>query len=257
MVSVIANQPIDVPTRETLIFLTSRVPLGAEILEVGCGEAHVAGELLKHGYRVTALDSDPEVIAKAQARGVPAMVGSWPAFGGSASFDAIVFSRSLHHISPLREAIGRARELLKPMGSLLVEDFAFEDVEESTIGWFAKAVRAKQAMALITPIADQLVTDLLTSTDAMDAWQRNRGHDLHSMAAMNEAIAERFVVDETWSVPYLYRYLIPVLAETSKAAAFVNEVFEEEALLGQRSRGVLLGRRIVASPRASEMQTPA
>lgn len=36
MLSVIANQPIDVPTRETLMFLTSRIPLGAEILEVGC-----------------------------------------------------------------------------------------------------------------------------------------------------------------------------------------------------------------------------
>jgi 2-polyprenyl-3-methyl-5-hydroxy-6-metoxy-1,4-benzoquinol methylase len=257
MLSVIANQPIDVPTRETLMFLTSRIPLGAEILEVGCGEGHVAGELLKHGYRVTALDSDPEVIARAQARGVPAMVGSWPEFDGSASFDTIVFTRSLHHITPLREAIGHARELLKPMGSLLIEDFAFEDVKESTIGWFAKVVRAKQAMALITPIADQLVTDLLSSTDVMDAWQRNRGHDLHSMAVMNEAIAERFVVDETWSVPYLYRYLIPVLAETSKAAAFVNEVFEQEALLGQRSRGVLLGRRVVASPRSGEMQTLA
>jgi 2-polyprenyl-3-methyl-5-hydroxy-6-metoxy-1,4-benzoquinol methylase len=256
MLSVIANQPIDVPMRETLMFLTSRIPLGAEILEVGCGEGHVAGELLKHGYRVTALDSDPEVIARAQARGVPTMVASWPEFGGSASFDTIVFTRSLHHISPLREAIGRARELLKPMGSLLVEDFAFEDVDESTIGWFAKVVRATQAVALITPITDQLVTDLLSSTDVMDAWQRNRGHDLNSMAAMNEAIAERFVVDETWSVPYLYRYLIPVLAKTSKAAAFVNEVFEQEALLEQRSRGVLLGRRIVASLRANEMQTP-
>jgi SAM-dependent methyltransferase len=253
MLSVIANQPIDVPTRETLMFLTSRIPLRAEILEVGCGEGHLAGELLKHGYRVTALDSDPEVIANAQARGVPAMVGSWPEFDGSASFDAIVFSRSLHHIGPLREAIGRARGLLKPRGSLLIEDFAFEDVEESTIGWFAKIVRGKQARALITPIAEQLVTDLLSSTDVMDAWQRHRGHDLHSMAAMNEAIAERFVVNEMWSVPYLYRYLIPVLAETSKAAAFVNKVFEEEALLGQHSRGVLLGRRIVASPRPGEM----
>jgi ubiquinone/menaquinone biosynthesis C-methylase UbiE len=249
MLDFIVNQLIDVPTRETLIFLTVHIPTGAEILEIGCGEGHVACQLLRHGYRVTGLDSDPEVIARAQERGVPAVVGSWPEFGGSVSFDAIAFTRSLHHISPLRQAIRRTRELLRPMGSLLVEDFAFEEVEEATINWFAKVLRSKQAMALINPIADQLVTDLLSSTDVMDVWQHHRGHDLHSITTMNEAIAECFVAHETQSVPYLYRYLIPVFGGTSKAAAFVNEVFEQETLLGQRGEVVLLGRRIVASPR--------
>jgi SAM-dependent methyltransferase len=254
MLDIIAKQPIDVPTRETLIFLTSRIPVGAEILEIGCGEGRVACELLRRGYRVTGPDLDPKVIARAQVRGVPAIVGSWPQFGSSVSFDAIAFTRSLHHISPLREAISRARELLKPRGSLLIEDFAFEEVDETTIDWFAKVLRSKQAMALITPIAGQLVTELLSS---MDVWQRNRGHDVHSITTMNEAIAERFVPHETGSVPYLYRYLIPVLAETSKAASFVSDVFQQETLLGQRGEVVLLGRRIVASPRPSEMRTVA
>jgi len=257
MLDFIANQPIDVPTRETLMFLTARIPVGAEILEIGCGDGHVACQLLRHGYRVTGLDSDPEVIARAQEGGVPAVVGSWPEFGGSVSFDAIAFTRSLHHISPLREAIGRARELLKPMGSLLIEDFAFEEVEEATLDWFAKVLRSKQATVLINPIANQLVTDLLSSTDVMNVWQHHRGHDLHSITTMNEAIAERFVAHETQAVPYLYRYLIPVLAETSKAAAFVKEVFQQETLLGQRGEVVLIGPRIVASPRSSEMQTLA
>jgi SAM-dependent methyltransferase len=257
MLDLMANRPSDVPTRETLMFLTSRIPNGAEVLEIGCGEGQVACELLRHGYRVTGLDSDPEVIARAQGRGVPAVVGSWPEFGGSVSFDAIAFTRSLHHISPLREAIGRARELLRPRGSLLIEDFAFEEVDETTIDWFVKVLRSKQAMALINLIAGQLVTELLSSTDVMDVWQRNRGHDVHSITTMNEAIAERFVPHETRSVPYLYRYLIPVLAETSKAASFVNEVFQQETLLGERGEVVLLGRRIVASPRPSEMRTVA
>jgi SAM-dependent methyltransferase len=257
MLDFTANRPSDVPTRETLMFLTSHIPMGAEVLEIGCGEGQVACELLRHGYRVTGLDSDPELIARAQERGVSAIVGSWPEFGGSVSFDAIAFTRSLHHISPLREAISRARELLKPRGSLLIEDFAFEEVDETTIDWFAKVLRSKHATALINPIAGQLVTELLSSTDVMDVWQRNRGHDVHSITNMNEAIAERFVPHETRSVPYLYRYLIPVLAGTSKAASFVSEVFQQETLLGQRGQVVLLGRRIVASPRPSEMRTVA
>src|SRR5437763_1501747 len=66
----IANRPPDVPTRETLEFLVSRIPIGAKVLEVGCGEGQIACELLQRGYRVTGLDSDSEAIARAQARGV-------------------------------------------------------------------------------------------------------------------------------------------------------------------------------------------
>src|SRR5205809_7948071 len=101
----IVNRPVDVPTRETLEFLESHIPVGAEVLEVGCGEGQVACELLKRGYRVTGLDSDPEIVARAKHRGVPAVVGSWPNFASSVSFDAIAFTRSLHHINPLREAL--------------------------------------------------------------------------------------------------------------------------------------------------------
>jgi SAM-dependent methyltransferase len=248
MPDLIASQPSDVPTRETLTFLTSHMPIGAEILEIGCGEGQVACELLKRGYRVTGLDSDPEVIARAQRRGVRVVVGSWPEFGGSASFDAIAFTRSLHHINRLREAIGRARELLNPRGLLLIEDFAFEEANEATIDWFVKILRSKHGIALINPVAGQLVTELLSSTEVIKVWHHNRGHDLHSITTMNEAITERFVVRETQSVPYLYRYLVPVLADTSEAAAFVNEVLQRETLLGNRGEIVFLGRRIVASP---------
>jgi len=247
MLDLIANQPSDVPTRETLIFLTSHIPIGAEILEIGCGEGQVACELLKRGYRVTGLDSDPEVIARAQRRGVCAVVGSWPEFGSSASFDAIAFTRSLHHINPLREAIGRARELLNPRGSLLIEDFAFEQANAATIDWFVKVLRSKRGIALINPVASQLVTELLSSTKVMDTWHHNCGYDVHSITTMNEAIADRFVVRETQSVPYLYRYLVPVLADTSEAASFVNKVLQRETLLGNRGEIVFLGRRIVAS----------
>ena len=246
MLDLIAVQPSDVPTRETLKFLESHIPVGATILEVGCGEGEVACELLKRGYHVSGLDSDPEVVASAQAHGVPAVVASWPRFASSVSFDAIAFTRSLHHINPLGEAIARARELLNPGGLLLIEDFALEEVDEATVHWFVKALRSEQGKASINPIADQLATKLLSASDVMQTWRRNRAHDLHSFAAINEAIAARFVVRETQSVPYFYRYLVPVLATTSQAASFIDEVFQQESVLGERGEIVLLGRRIVA-----------
>ena len=248
MLDLTANQPADVPTRETLMFLLSHLPVGAAILEIGCGDGRVVCELLKRGFRVTGVDSDPEIVARAKRRGVTAVVGSWPEFDGNASFDAIAFTRSLHHINPLREALVRARELLNLNGLLLIEDFAFEEANEATIDWFVKVLRSKQGMALINPVADQLATDLLSSTNVMETWHHNRGHDLHDITTMNKAVTERFVVRETESVPYLYRYLVPVLADTSEAASFVNEVLQQEASLGKRGEIVLVGRRIVASP---------
>jgi SAM-dependent methyltransferase len=248
MPDLIANAPTDVPTRETLGFLISRLPVGAKVLEVGCGEGQVACELLRRGYRVMGLDSDSEAIARAQARGVRAVVASWPKFNSSVSFDAIAFTRSLHHINPLRQAIVRARELLNPNGLLLIEDFALDDVNEATVAWFVKVLRSTQGKALINPVADQLVTELLPATNVMQTWSDNRPHDLHPFTVINEAIAAQFVVREAQSVPYFYRYLIPVLPETSAAASFVDEVFQQETILGNRGEIVFLGRRIVASP---------
>ena len=249
MLDLPANQPADMPTRETLMFLISRIPVGAQILEIGCGEGRVACELLKHGYGVTGLDSDLEAIARAQARGVRAVVASWPKYDSSFSFDAIAFTRSLHHINPLRQAIARARELLNPNGFLLIEDFALDEVNEATVAWFVKVLRSTQGKALINPVPHQLVTDLLSASDVMQTWRDNRAHEVHSFTAMNEAIAAQFVVLETQSAPYFYRYLIPVLPETSAAASFVDEVFQQETILGNRGEIVFLGRRIVASPR--------
>src|SRR4030095_5390095 len=163
----VPHQPVDIATRETLEFVTSHLPRGATILEVGCGDGRVASQLLKQGYRVTGLDSKSNMIVKARARGVPTVVASWPKFESKVSFDAIAFTRSLHHINPLSEAILRARELLNPKGLLLIEDFAPDDVNEATVHWFVKVLRSEQAKALINLLADQISTELLCATDVM------------------------------------------------------------------------------------------
>ena len=246
MRDVVAGKPSDVATRETANFLASRLPVGVEMLEVGCGKGHVAFELLRRGYRVIGLDSDPELVAKVQERGVTAIVASWPEFE-SAPVDAIAFTRSLHHINPLRAALDHARRLIRPAGLLLLEDFAFDQGNKATLDWFQRVLVSEPGRRLIRPVAGRLVSELLGGEDPMAIWHDNHDHGVHSITAMSRAIAEYFSVRETQSVPYFYRYLIPALEETPKAAAFVEEVFQEEARLGKQGEIALIGRRVVAS----------
>ena len=239
-------KPVDVPTRETAAFVMSQLVAGARVLEIGCGEGDVASILLNRGYGVIGVDASQEAVARAQQRGVAAVCAAWPEFECDA-VDAVAFTRSLHHIAPISRAIHKAHELLTYKGVLLVEDFAFHEADETTINWFLETLRSSAGGGLIQPVRGEFVTDLLGADDANVVWREGHDHDLHTMATMTEAIAEEFMPQDTCAVPYLYRYLIPVLPDTPQATQFLEGVFEEEARLGGKSDIVLIGRRIVAS----------
>jgi SAM-dependent methyltransferase len=245
------SKPINVATRDTVAFIAGHVPPQATILEVGCGGGHVAVELLSRGFQVTGVDSEEEIIASARERGAPVVHASWPTFT-SAPVDAVVFTRSLHHIHPLQGAIRKSREVLRPTGTLLLEDFAFDGADRLTIRWFLEVLDSKPGRELIAPIPDEVVTKLLDSKDPVGEWHESHDHGLHTAADMARAIAECFSIRSTQSVPYLYRYLVPVLPETAEAAVFIEEVFQNEARLGELGELVLIGRRIVGSPRQGD-----
>jgi len=241
-----AMKPIDVPTRETVAFVMSHSAAEATVLEIGCGEGEVASVLLNRGYGVIGVDASQEVVARAQERGVPAVWATWPEFECDA-VDTVAFTRSLHHIAPISGAIQKARQLLTKKGVLLVEDFSVYEADQTTINWLLETLRAPAGRALIQPVSGAFVTDLLAADDAVVVWRKSHDHDLHTIAAMTQAIAEEFIVRETCAVPYLYRYIVAVLPETPQATEFLQGVFEEEARLGGTGDIVLIGRRIVAS----------
>jgi len=240
-----AQKPIDVATQQTAGFLASYVRAGAEILEVGCGNGHVAAELSRRGYKVLGVDTDPAAVLRARNNGASAIVVSWPDYNGPA-VDAVAFTRSLHHITPLDRAVRKARDILRPAGSLLIEDFAFDEMNAATMRWFVDVIRSQRAAALIRPIEGEFVTTLLHTTDPLDAWRHSRPHDLHSITAITLTIQEYFAIRTLHLVPYMYRHLCRVLDETPEAATFVESVFHDEARLGQRGDIVMIGCRIVA-----------
>lgn len=249
-------RPVDIPTTETVAFLARHSPAGATVLEVGCGDGAVAAAMMDRGLRVIGVDADPQAVVQAQGRGVSATWARWPSFERQDmechdfqrhDVDVVAFTRSLHHISPLYGAIRKARELLTNPGVILVEDFAFDAANDPTITWFVKTLRSAMDLGLTRRVPGELATDLLEMENPKVAWQESHHADLHTIATMNRAIAAEFVVQEHGAVPYLYRYLVPVLPETQAAAEFLKGVFDDEAHRGRQGEIELIGRRIAAS----------
>ncbi|MDO9537425.1 MAG: methyltransferase domain-containing protein [Thermoplasmata archaeon] len=92
------------------------------ILEVGCGDGRVSGKLAIHTPHLTAIDPDEETmaLAKSNVQNVDFRVG----FGENLdfddkSFDAVIFTFSLHHQESSR-ALAEAFRVLKPGGQTII-----------------------------------------------------------------------------------------------------------------------------------------
>jgi len=241
-------RPIDIATAETAKFIQSHVEPGSHILEVGCGDGELALGLLQNGYEVTALDADPERVAKARALGVRTLVATWPKFN-IAPVDAIVFTRSLHHISPLPAAVERAQLLLRPAGFLLIEDFAVEEMTARTLTWFRERVRSEPLATHLEPHHHSFVTELIVTEEPMKTWREHHtAHEVQPFGALNREIAQRFPVCQVERVPYLFRYLVSILPDTIKGSDLVRRFLQTELEAAGRNEIELIGRRITARP---------
>lgn len=147
---------------ETLKFVRRFVPRGARILEIGCGDGELAAAL-----GAVAIDSSPDAVAVARSRGVDARLATWPC-SIDGTFDAVLFTRSLHHISPLDEAIARI-----PAPLVLIEDFSFADA-------------SPRVLAI--------------------SREKEPAHDIHPFADIRRAVAAHFRIVAEEEAPYAYRY---------------------------------------------------
>jgi len=76
-------------------------------------------------------------------------------------------------------------------------------------------------------------------------WHQSRDHELHSVTAMWSALRDLFQSLSKTSMPYLYRYLCPVVAENEAGYAIVSEVRALEQRLADLGTLTLIGRRFV------------
>jgi SAM-dependent methyltransferase len=161
----------------------------AQILEVGCGDGELAVALAEQGHLVTAID--PEAPTGSIFRQV-----ALEDFDETKAFDAVVANRSLHHVQNLAAALEKIHSLLRAGGVLILNEFAWDQMDEPTAHWYLSQVDE--------PGPED--TSLLPE-NFPEMWIAE--HDgLHPASVMREQLAKHFVTRLFEWTPYISRYYL-------------------------------------------------
>jgi SAM-dependent methyltransferase len=166
-------------------------PAPARVLEVGCGQGELARALVAAGHAVTAID--PEA-----PPGPPFRRVALEDFREPGPFDAVVASRSLHHVESLAAALDTIAALLGRRGVLVVNEFAKERLDRPTAAWYFDRRRALGAAGG------------KAAPGSLDGCLREWEDDhagLHGYQAMRAALDRRFRERFFAWVPYLHHEL--------------------------------------------------
>jgi SAM-dependent methyltransferase len=232
-------------THFTREFIKRSLPAGARrVLEIGCGSGELAASLLQDGLSVVAIDSDRDCVAAARQLGVDARNAAWPDFD-EGQFDVVLFTRSLHHIHPLNQAVQRAADSLPASGRLIVEDFAYEVADEKTLRWFANAIGQLDAADLLMK-DDDFLNAVRSKIETLEAWRENHVSDLHTAADIFAEIKRTFGAVKREDVPYYFRYLARAIVPTADRDKILHDFAVEETALISNGTILPLGRHFVA-----------
>jgi SAM-dependent methyltransferase len=203
------------------------------------------------GLSVVAIDADAKAVALAKARGVDARVCDWVRFEGSA-VDAIVFERSLHHISPLADAVERIARLLSPGGVVIVEDFAFDEADDATALWLARELRALKDGGAVDEHVQRFTAELMASASPGKTWHTHHGqdHHVHSATALATELEKRFEISFRGTAAYLFRYVCACLKDGAESAQASRKVLAAEQAAIAAGEILAIGRRFVGKVRA-------
>jgi SAM-dependent methyltransferase len=109
--------------------LLRRAPLDAlrrrppgRLLDVGAGRGDLGAILSERGWDVTGLEPSADACQEGRRRGLHMVQGTlaWAGAELEPPYDAVVFQHALEHVVEPMEDLARARELLRPGGSVFV-----------------------------------------------------------------------------------------------------------------------------------------
>lgn len=218
------RKAIDFATQHTLQFLesiTKRRP-NLQFLEVGCGKGHLAKALIDKGHQVLPIDVSEEAVAFARSLGLSAK--QTDIFGvKDSAFDGILFVQSLHHIDPLDQSLAQAARLLDKGGFVLVDDFAFNKIDENTAVWF-QGVQNVLAAAGIN--AFHRIDIEKAFAHLMHHYAE---HGIHTGAELVRALRNVFGnVEISEGGTYLYRYFVSKIESRAEGHDLIKAIFDWE-----------------------------
>jgi SAM-dependent methyltransferase len=196
------DRPVDLELAEQHAFVSRAIVGARRVLEVGAGPGHLARRLQSDGISVTALDLSPP---PADSSGVRWVQGDFLKFEDE-PFDAVLFTASLHHVTPLDAALRRARGLLARGGFLVVDDFDLEAPDEATARWYYEVQELLAAARAYAAGHEHAHRDL-TPLRRWQAEHEHHGAPLHTGRAMLAAIEMGFASMAKTRGAYLYRYI--------------------------------------------------
>ena len=180
-------------------FVTEQLPPApARVLEVGCGRGDLARAIAESGYEVVAVDphAPPGELFRAT---------SVEEFADPEPFDAVVASLALHHVADLPGALDKIVSLLRPTGSLIVNEHAVDRLDEPTARWYL------EKRAVIRPDAPRSLEQCLHD------WEEHHA-GLHGYAAMRKELDRRFTERFFAWMPYLYGELAGAVTDLEERA---------------------------------------
>jgi SAM-dependent methyltransferase len=101
---------------------------GERILDIGCGDGALTVEIARAGATVVGIDSSPEMIASARARGLDARVADAQALDVRGEFDAAFTNAALHWMADPPAVLGGVQRALRAGGRFVGEFGGFGNV---------------------------------------------------------------------------------------------------------------------------------
>jgi SAM-dependent methyltransferase len=119
--------------------LVKRLPAGARVLEIGCGEGILLGELRRAGFEVMGVEASERASRAARAAGLRVVTGRFPHEEAGGPFDCVVMSHVLEHLEEPRAILGEAAKLMAMGGRLLLVQTHWLGVMPQRYGekWYA------------------------------------------------------------------------------------------------------------------------
>lgn len=221
--------------------------LSISILEVGCGNGTLSKMLLLDNpqLELMAIDSSEKAIENAKKiLGEHVIQEDFLQFqkNDTKKYDIILFTKSLHHIFPLKEALKHCFNLLKDDGFLILDEFSRETMNNETARWIFNTLELLECTGAFRKVDHHMhhhhhhqqihnSENNREEINYLDKYIQYHYHNppLSTGKEMLSEIKELFdIIEFQEQVPFLYHYLARGLERSEKGEKLLDIFMKQE-----------------------------